>query len=247
MSRTAVITGGSNGIGKEVALMMAREGIIILINYFSDEASANRIILEAERVGSKAFAVKADMGTMKGVESVYEAAINSLGHIDILFNNAGVFIENDFIHATEESYDRTMNVIAKGSFFLTQMIVKHMIENGIKGRIVNTSSSVTKDPKQIPVDYCMAKASINNFTKAVASQIGIYGITCNAILPGAIPTNINKWQFDIPELREKFIEGSVMKQLGDTKYIAEAVKYFISDNAKWTTGALLSVDGGYTI
>ena len=122
-----------------------------------------------------------------------------------------------------------------------------MIAEGIRGRIINTSSSVTKDQKGQPVDYCIAKAGINVMTTALARELGPYGITVNAILPGAIPTKINRWQFADPKLREQFRSGSVLGELGAPEYIAGAVKYFISDEAHWTTGVLLSVDGGYTI
>ncbi|MBO4298261.1 MAG: SDR family oxidoreductase [Clostridia bacterium] len=247
MSRTALITGGSNGIGRAVALMMAEQGIDVAINYYSDDAAAAEVVRLAGLKNVRAIAIKGDMGAMQDVDRISHAALDFLGHIDILFNNAGVFIDHSFLEATEEAYDRTLNTILKGTFFLTQKVARHMVEKGIAGRIVNTSSAVTRDPNDSPVDYAVAKAGINNFTKAVAAQLGTYGITFNAVLPGAIPTKINKWQFDDPDLREKFRRGSVLCQLGDVRYIAGAVKYFISEEAKWTTGALLSVDGGYTI
>ena len=245
--KTALITGGSNGIGRAAARMMAEEGLDIVISYYSDEKAAAEVVEYAKEKGVKAFAVKADVGKMEDVDKLYEEALASLGEIDVLFNNAGVFIESSFLEATEEAYDRTMNVICKGTFFLTQKVVRQMKEKGIKGRIINTSSAVTKDPTNTPIDYAVAKAGINNFTKGVAAEIGQYGITCNAVLPGAIPTKINSWQFADPALRETFRSGSVLGELGDARYIAGAVRYFISEEARWTTGVLLSVDGGYTI
>ena len=189
----------------------------------------------------------ADTGTQAGVQAVFQAAEANLGTIDILFNNAGVFLDSTFLTATEANLDRTLDVIVKGTFFLTQLVAKHMIEHQIHGRIINTSSSVTKDQAGQPVDYCIAKAGINVLTTALARELGPYGITVNAILPGAIPTKINRWQFADPAIREKFRAGSVLGELGDADYIAGAVKYFISDEARWTTGTLLSVDGGYTL
>lgn len=122
-----------------------------------------------------------------------------------------------------------------------------MIERQIRGRIINTSSSVTKDQTGQPIDYCIAKAGINVLTTALARELGPYGITVNAILPGAIPTKINSWQFADPATRERFRAGSVLGELGSADYIAGAVQYFISDDARWTTGVLMSVDGGYTL
>ena len=247
MARTAIVTGGSNGIGRATVKMLAGEGIDVLFSYYSDEAARDSLLAQTEPLPGRTYAVKADTGTKAGVEAIYEAALAELGHIDILHNNAGVFLESTFLTATEENLDRTFSVITKGTFFLTQLVAKHMIAGGIRGRIINTSSSVTKDQKGQPVDYCIAKAGINVMTTALARELGPYGITVNAILPGAIPTKINSWQFADPKLREQFRGGSVLGELGAPEYIAGAVKYFISDEARWTTGVLLSVDGGYTL
>lgn len=245
--RKAIITGASNGIGKAIALKLAELGIDVLINYYSDEDSANNVVKRAEEKGVDAYAVKADVGTTNGIKKIFDAALDHFGHIDILVNNAGVFIDSDFLSANEEDFHRTMNVIAKGSYFLTQRVVKSMIEKKIKGRIINISSAATQDFTGTSIDYCMAKAGINIMTRAVAKAVGKYGITCNCIIPGTIPTKINKWQFDDPKIRESLKRRSVLYEFGDTQYIAKAVEYFVSDNAKWTTGAQLNVDGGYSL
>lgn len=247
MKRTAIVTGGSNGIGRATVCRLAKEGIDVLFSYYSDEKARDSLLAELANAPGKVYAVQADVGTQAGVDAIYDAAIKMLGRIDILFNNAGVFLESTFLTATQENLDRTFDVIVRGTFFLTQKVARHMIENGIHGRIVNTSSSVTKDQAGQPVDYCMAKAGINVLTTALARELGPYGITVNAVLPGAVPTKINSWQFADPAVREKFRTGSVLGEFGDADYIAAAVEYFVSDAARWTTGALLSVDGGYTI
>lgn len=247
MRRTAIVTGGSNGIGRATVCRLAKLGIDVLFSYYSDETARDSLLSELSAAPGKLYAVKADLGTQQGVEAVYQAALETLGTIDILFNNAGVFLESTFLTATEQNLDRTLDVIVKGTFFLTQKVAQHMIEHGIHGRIVNTSSSVTKDQSGQPVDYCIAKAGINVLTTALARELGPYGITVNAVLPGAVPTKINSWQFADPVVREKFRTGSVLGEFGDADYIAAAVAYFVSDAARWTTGALLSVDGGYTL
>lgn len=247
MARTAVVTGGSNGIGRAVVLMLAEEGIDVLFSYCTDQAAAEQTAAQARALGVHAGTVRADLGNMQDVQKIYDAALEQLGHVDILVNNAGVFLESKFLDLTEASFDRTMQVIAKGTLFLMQKVARHMIEQGIRGRIINTSSSVTKCQKDQPVDYCMAKAAVNILTQAAAIELGAYGITCNAVLPGAIPTKINRWQFEDPKLRESFRSGSVLHELGDAAYIAGAVRYLISPDACWTTGVLLSVDGGFTL
>ena len=247
MKRTAIITGGSNGIGRAAVRMMAAKGIDVLFSYYSDEKARDSLLEELKDAPGHVSAVRADVGTRKGVQAIFDAAVETLGSIDILFNNAGVFLDSTFLTATEANLDRTLDVIVKGTFFLTQLVAKHMIERQIRGRIINTSSSVTKDQSSQPLDYCIAKAGINIMTTALARELGPYGITVNAVLPGAIPTKINSWQFADPAMREKFRAGSVLGELGDAAYIAGAVEYFISDEARWTTGALLSVDGGNTL
>lgn len=247
MKRTAIVTGGSNGIGRATVCRLAKEGIDVLFSYYSDEAARDSLLAELASAPGKVYAVRADVGTHEGVDAIYNEALEKLGTIDILFNNAGVFLDSTFLTATEENLDRTLDVIVKGTFFLTQKVAKHMIEHGIRGRIVNTSSAVTKDQRGQPVDYCVAKAGINVLTTALAAELGPHGITVNAVLPGSVPTKINSWQFADPVVREKFRSGSVLGELGDADYIAAAVDYFVSDAAKWTTGALLSVDGGFTI
>ena len=195
----------------------------------------------------KAFLVKSDVGTAEGRKLIIEKAYASFDYIDILVNNAGVFIQNDIFSMTEKDFNCTLDVIVKGTFFLTQAVVKHMVDSHIKGRIINISSAATENFDGIPTDYSVAKAGINMMTRTVAKDIGEYGITCNAIMPGAIPTKLNKWQFDDPDIKERLRNNSVLKEFGSTSYIAKAVEYFVSDEAAWTTGAILKVDGGFTL
>ena len=246
--KTALVTGGSNGIGKAVVNMLLSNNVKVCFSYFSDDKAADEIIHKANKDGiERAFSVKADIGSEDGIEHTFQSAIDRLGKIDILVNNAGVFIDHSFLENDTKSFDRTIDVILKGTFFLTQKVAQQMIDNKIHGRIINISSLVTLRPIDSPVDYIVAKSGINGFTKAVAADLGRYGITRNAVLPGAIPTKINKWQFDNPIYKEKFKNGSVLHELGDPNYIAGAVEYLISKEAKWTTGILVSVDGGYSI
>mgnify|MGYP003253247763 FL=1 len=168
MKRTAVITGGSNGIGRATVRMMATNGIDVLFSYYSDERARDSLLEELKDAPGRVNAVRADVGTREGVQAIFDTAVNTLGSIDILFNNAGVFLDSTFMTATEANLDRTLDVIVKGTFFLTQLVAKHMIERQIRGRIINTSSSVTKDQTGQPIDYCIAKAGINVLTTALA-------------------------------------------------------------------------------
>lgn len=245
--KTILITGGSSGIGRAAALMLAKDGWDIAITCSSSTESASEVVKLCEAEGVKACAIQADIGTMEGIRKTYEEALAFLGHIDVLYNNAGVFIDYDFLDATEEAYDRTMDVNVKGTFFLTQLVARQMVEKGIKGRIINTSSAVVDAPTNTPLDYCTSKGAVESMTKCMAVWLGPHGITVNAVVPCTIPTKLNKWQFDDPVLRENFRKGSVLGELGESEYLAEAVRYLLSENARWTTGTRLVVDGGYTL
>ena len=183
MKRTAIITGGSNGIGRAAVRMMAAKGIDVLLSYYSDEKARDSLLEELKDAPGHVSAVRADVGTRKGVQAIFDAAVETLGSIDILFNNAGVFLDSTFLTATEANLDRTLDVIVKGTFFLTQLVAKHMIERQIRGRIINTSSSVTKDQSSQPLDYCIAKAGINIMTTALARELGPYGIPSTRSCP----------------------------------------------------------------
>ena len=245
--KNAMITGASNGIGKAIAIRMAKLGFNLIINYYSDDEAAKAVAEEAESYGILTCLVKSDVGTAEGRKLLLDKALGEFDQIDVLVNNAGVFIQNDVFTVTEKDFSRTLDVIVKGAFFLTQAVVKKMIKKKVKGRIINISSSAVENFEGIPTDYSIAKAGINMMTRTVARDIGEHGITCNAIMPGAIPTKLNKWQFDVPEIKERLRNGSVLKTFGDANYIAKAVEYFVSDEAQWTTGAILKVDGGFTL
>jgi NAD(P)-dependent dehydrogenase (short-subunit alcohol dehydrogenase family) len=246
-SKTAIVTGASNGIGREIALMLASEGADVVINYASDHKSAEEVLDNVQKLGSQGLLVKADLGKMEDIERLANTALEKFEKIDILVNNAGVFIDSGFLTASEEDWDRTMNVNTKGVFFLSQAVARSMVKRNIRGRIINISSVATKLLRGMPADYCVSKSAVNTLTLALSAALGEYGITVNAILPGPIPTKLNKWQFDDPVTSERLRDWTTLKEYGDTRYVAQAARYFLTDEAKWTTGSLLNVDGGAAV
>lgn len=245
--KTAIVTGASNGIGRAVAMMLAGEGADVVINYASDHHAAQSLLDEVRKMDARGLLVQADVGKMEDISRLKKMALEKFEKIDILVNNAGVMFDSTFLTATEEDWDRTMDVNVKGLFFLTQAVAHSMIERRIRGRIINISSIATTMLRGMPVDYCVSKGSVNTITRALSAALGEYGITVNAIMPGPIPTKLNKWQFDDPVMRERFRDWTTLREYGDVRYIAQAVRYFLSDEAQWTTGALLHVDGGATV
>jgi NAD(P)-dependent dehydrogenase (short-subunit alcohol dehydrogenase family) len=243
--KNVLITGGSNGIGRSIALHMARAGANIIIVFRRDKQGAEEVIDEAHRLGVRAYAIQADTGVMEDIARIVPEAAERAGHIDILVNNAGICPFRSIFDITEDVFDRTVAVNLKGYFFIAQSVARHMVENNIKGRIINVSSISGIIGSETQVHYCTTKGGINTMTKALAVALARYGITVNAVLPGTISTNANTEQLADPETRDGILAHTPLKSLGEGRHIASAVEYFASDDADWTTGSLLVVDGGY--
>lgn len=245
MNRTALVTGASNGIGKSIALTLAGEGIDVAITYFSDEKGAEDTKKKAESLGVKALIIKADTGKAKDIDALLAKTLETFSKIDILVNNAGIFLNSDFFEISEEMFDRTIDVNLKGCFLLMQRVAKHMVQKGIHGRIVNISSALAVTGCEFQPHYAASKAGVNMLTKAGAHSLAPYGITVNAIMPGTIETNANRAQLSDEATAKEILSRTPLKSYGRPEDISEAVKYFISENAGWTTGSILVVDGGY--
>ncbi len=244
-NRTALVTGASNGIGKSIALMLAGEGIDVAISYFSDEKGAEDTKKKAESLGVKALIIQADTGRAEDIDALVAKTLETFSKIDILVNNAGIFINSDFFEISEEMFDRMIDVNLKGCFLMMQKVAKHMVQKGIHGRIINISSALAVTGCEFQPHYAASKAGVNMLTKAGAHSLAPHGITVNAIMPGTIETNANKIQLSDEATAKEILSRTPLKSYGKPENISEAVKYFISENAGWTTGSILAVDGGY--
>ncbi len=243
--KNILITGGSNGIGKAIALHMARLGANIVIVFRSDKAGADEVIAQAKEYGVNAYGIQADTGVLEDIKRVVSETVKMAGHIDILVNNAGICPFREVFEITEEVFDRTVSVNLKGYFFMAQLVAKHMKEKGIKGRIINISSISGIVGSADQIHYCATKGGINTMTKALAVALAKYGITVNAVLPGTIRTNANIEQLGNPVTRDAILSKTPLNKFGEGRHIASAVEYFALDDSDWTTGSLLVVDGGY--
>lgn len=243
--KTALVTGASNGIGKSIALMLAREGADVAVHYHKDDSAALDTLEKALSYGVKAKLIRGDVGVTVDAERIVEETIAAFGHIDILVNNAGIFLDRDFFDITEEVFDRTIAVNLKGCFLLMQKVSAHMVRQGIRGRIVNISSALSVTGCEFQPHYAASKAGVNMLTQAGAACLAQYGITVNAIMPGTIETNANKNQLSDPAVAAQILQRTPMKNYGSPEHIAEAIKYFLAPGAEWTTGSILRVDGGY--
>ncbi len=245
--KVAIVTGSSRGIGRAIALRFGQEGAKVVVNYVSHDEAAQEVVRSIREAGSEAIAVKADVSDPKAVAFLVESTLNAFGTIDILVNNAGICPFKDFLAISEELWDRVLDVNLKGYFLCSQAVAKVMVERGIKGRIINIGSISSLGGGSQQAHYCAAKGGINSLTKSMAIALGPYGITCNAILPGTVETDINKEDLSNPEKREYMVNRTPLRRLGKPEDIAGPAVFFASEDSDYVTGATLVVDGGFLV
>lgn len=245
--KVAIVTGGSRGIGRAIALKMAAEGAKVVVNYVSNDAAANEAVEMIRNSGAEAMAFKANVGSKADVEAMAKAVVEEYGRIDALVNNAGVAAFIDFFETTEEDWDWHQNTNCKGIFLASQAVAREMVKTG-GGRIVNvTSISGEKATNPLQVAYCASKGGANMLTKIMALALAPYNITVNAVLPGTIETDINRDILNQPGARDSIVEATPLRSLGEPEDIAGAVVLLASDESKWTTGTFIVVDGGFML
>lgn len=242
----ALVTGGSGGLGAAIAKRLARDGLQVMLTYTGNREGAQHVKEEIQAAGGTAWTEQASLEDMNGIKKLVSDAYRIMGRVDVLVNNAGVFCDESFFEITEEGFDRTIAVNLKAPFFLSQMIARKMKETGVPGRIIHISSGGTKHVEGLNTSYAASKGGLNVMTKAMTAQLGTFGITVNAILPGPVETKLNAHQFKDPLMREALLLSTKLRKFGSANDIAAAAAYLASEDAGWTTGALLSVDGGFT-
>jgi NAD(P)-dependent dehydrogenase (short-subunit alcohol dehydrogenase family) len=247
--KNALITGSSRGIGRAIALGLAKEGADVVINYHSHKESAEKIVRIIRSLGRRAISIKADVGQMNDINKLVEKAWNFLGKIDIMVNNAGIVLASSFLKMPEDIWDRTLSVNLKGTFFCSQMVAKKMIENKIKGKIINVSSA---NAFQVEIDrsvYNASKGGMDAVTLSMAAELGPYGINVNGIAPGYIAgTEIGPKEF----LKSKAIQAEYLNKIplgrfGEVDDCVGAVVFLASNEANYIHGHTIVIDGGLTI
>jgi NAD(P)-dependent dehydrogenase (short-subunit alcohol dehydrogenase family) len=244
-NKAVIVTGAGRGMGRAIAVRFGQEGARVLIADVRDEQGweTARLVTEA---GGQGLFVHTDLTQRARVEAMVARALEAFGTIDILVNVAGVAVFADFFEASEEDWDLQNGVNAKGVFLTSQAVARHMKDRG-GGKIVIISSisGHVADPELVP--YCASKAAASMLTKAMAVALAPYNINVNAVLPGTVLTDMNRDRLtNNIDLREAIVGATPLRRLGNPEDILGAVLYLVSDEAPWTTGALLPVDGGYT-
>ncbi|AIQ68715.1 3-oxoacyl-[acyl-carrier-protein] reductase [Paenibacillus graminis] len=239
--QTALVTGGSRGIGRSIALQLAEYGVKVAVNYSGNEAAAQETVARIIELGSEAIAIQGDVGNSQQAENMVKEVINTWGKIDILVNNAGITRDNLIVRMKEEEFDQVIETNLKGVFNCLKSATRPMMKQRY-GRIINISSIIGVIGNASQVNYSAAKAGIIGMTKSAARELSSRGITVNCIAPGFIDTEMTHQLSD--EVRSEYEKGIPLARLGRPEDIAMTVVFLASEGAAYMTGQTLHVDGG---
>ena len=244
MSKVAIVTGASRGIGRACALRLAKDGIDVVVNYNSNEEEAMKVVNAIKDMGCDAIAVKANVANQKDVAAMFREAYKHFGHIDILVNNAGVVDDAYLLMLNNDSLDRSLDINIKGYFYCSQQAALKMFKQK-SGRIVNVSSVSSKLALAGQSVYGATKGAVNSMTATLAKELAPYGIQVYAVAPGFITTEMIE---AIPEeKKEEYLKNIPMGRLGKVEEVAEVVNMLCSDVASYITGQVIVIDGGLSL
>ncbi len=244
MSRVALVTGGSRGIGRAIALGLARGGHRVAVNYSTRPEAAESVVQEIRSNGGEAIAVGADVSDEEAVGRLIREVGEGLGPVEVLVNNAGVTRDGLLARMSSDDWDRVIEVNLRSAFLCTKAVMRGMLKNRW-GRIISIGSvsGLAGNPGQ--ANYAASKAAVIGFTKSIAKEVGGRGITVNVVAPGFIETDMTA------ELGEAALEAAIsataVGRLGRPEDVAAAVAYLAGENAGFVTGQVIVVDGGLTI
>jgi 3-oxoacyl-[acyl-carrier protein] reductase len=240
--RIVVITGGSKGIGRAIALKFAEEkAIIVIIHYDPDEYDSDLTLDMLEKQGIKAESHRADVSSKEAMESLFKEIITKLGRVDVLVNNAGITKDGLLMRMSEEDWDTVMKVNLKSVFNCTKVVLRSMIRNR-KGFIVNIASVAGQIGNAGQANYAASKAGIIGFTKSIAREVASRTVTVNAVAPGFIETEMTALLPD--DVKASYIQQIPLGRLGSPEDVAETVYWLCSDSAGYITGQTIHVNGG---
>jgi len=256
--KVAIVTGGSRGLGRAIALRLAREGCDVAVNYRTNRQAADEVVKEIKSIGRKAVAVKAHVANANEVEHMIKTSLEDLGKVDILVNNAGVEAGEPcpFIQLGEDDWDTMFDVNVKGVFLCSKAVAPHMISRK-SGAIINTSSTLGKTASIYLAAYSATKAAVVVLTQGMALELAPHNIRVNAICPGGMDTDMTEYEFRALEKYlgktsdeiKKGYESSVPlgHRIAKPEEIAGAVAFLASDDAAYITGVTINLSGGFDL
>ncbi|MFB7302161.1 3-oxoacyl-[acyl-carrier-protein] reductase [Heyndrickxia sporothermodurans] len=239
--KVALVTGASRGIGREIALELAREGANVIVNYAGSEARANEVVEEIKALGREAKAIQCNVANNDEVQGMIKETIGLFGKIDILVNNAGITRDNLIMRMKEDEWDDVINTNLKGVFLCTKGVTRQMMKQR-SGKIINISSIVGVSGNPGQANYVAAKSGVIGLTKSTAKELASRGINVNAVAPGFITTEMTD---KLPEdVQIEMLKQIPLARFGEPKNVANVVVFLASSSSDYMTGQTLHVDGG---
>jgi 3-oxoacyl-(acyl-carrier-protein) reductase len=239
--RTALVTGGSRGIGRAIALALAEEGADVAVNYVSSESAARDVMANIAKMGRRAILAQADVSDFPDTFRMAQDVLAQFGHLDILVNNAGINSDKTFTKMDHASWRKVLAINLDGVFNCTKVFVDQMLARNY-GRVVNITSVIGQIGNFGQANYAASKAGVAAFTKSLAKELAGKGVTVNAVAPGFIETEMVE---GIPDkVRDRLLAQIPLKRFGSAEEVARAVCYIVSSDGDYITGAELSINGG---
>lgn len=239
--KNAIVTGGSRGIGRAIALELAKQGANVAINYANNDLKAKEVIDEVEKLGVRGLCLKADVKDEKEVFNMVKMVKDEFGSIDILVNNAGITRDNLLIRMKSEDWQEVIDTNLKGVYFFTKAVTRGMMKKRY-GKIVNIASVVGLVGNAGQGNYSASKAGVIGFTKSIAKELGSRGININAVAPGFVETDMTKVLSE--DIKEDMLSNVPLKRFARPEDIANVVAFLCSDKSDYITGQVINVDGG---
>lgn len=241
MDKCALITGATRGIGKQIAITLAKQGYNIALNYRKENEELENTKKEIEEIGVQVLAVKGDVSNFEDCENFVKQVIERFGQIDVLVNNAGITKDMLLMRMKKEDFEQVIDTNLVGTFNVTKNVVPYMMK-ARSGRIINISSVVGISGNAGQTNYSASKAGIIGFTKSLAKEIASRNILVNAVAPGFIETNMTDVLKD--DVKQKIAKNIPLKRMGTAQDVANVVKFLASDDSSYITGQVINVDGG---
>ena len=241
MSKVALITGATRGIGKQTAITLAKEGFNIAMNYRIENEDVIDTKTEIEKNGVKVLSIKGDVSKFEDCETFVKKVIDEYGKIDVLVNNAGITKDNLLMRMKKEDFEDVININLIGTFNVTKNVINYMVK-AHSGRIINISSVVGISGNSGQTNYSASKAGIIGFTKSLAKEVASRNILVNAIAPGFIQTDMTNILKD--EIKNEIAKSIPLKRMGSSQDVANVVKFLVSEDSSYITGQVIHVDGG---